>query len=402
MNSIFDIIYIPFGFIIRSFYNISGNYALTLFFFAIVVKIAMLPLAIKQQKGMIKQARLRPKEMAIRKKYAGRTDTVTQQKVQTEIMAMYKSENFSPMSGCLPLLIQLPVIIALYQIIREPLRYIADFSAELVLKIKTVVFTLFSEVPEYAETIFRNVTAETVKNLSEIDIIKIMHEPGNLAAIMRDVPEIPANYNNINMILYGDVSLADSPAALGMSLLLIIPLFNFVLSFVQTRLTRKLNAGTQAAEMANNKGMKMMEYTMPLFMVYIAYTFPAALGMYWVFQGVIQIGQSVAIAKIYPIPKISEDEYKRAEKEYGVKEKPQKKTRRPYQDDDEHEELEASGSDFNDTIEGELTGESQSSDGEEESEEKYISNSIPKGINPAAKNNYKKTGQKYNVKKKKK
>ena len=399
MNNILDIIYIPFGFIIRTLYNAFGNYAITLLFFAIVVKIAMLPLTIKQQKGMIRQAQLRPKEQAIRKKYAGRTDSVTQQKMQSELMEMYKSENYSPMGGCLPMLIQLPIIIALYQIIREPLRYIADFSAELVLKVKNTVFTLFSEVPAYADTIFKNITAETVKNINEIEIVKIMHDPRNLAAIMHDVPEIPANFKNINMILYGDVSLADSPAALGISLLLLIPLLNLIVSFAQTKITKKLNAGTQAGEMANNKGMKVMEYTMPLMMVYIAYTFPAALGMYWLFQGGIQIAQSLVIAKIYPIPKISDEEYKNAEKQYGIKEKEkpqQKKPRRPYQDDEE-DEIENASEDFSDTREGDAVPESQNGN-----DEKYISENIPKGINPSVKSNYHKTGQKYNIKKKKK
>ena len=404
MNSIFDIIYIPFGFLIRSFYNISGNYALTLLCFAIIVKFAMMPLTIKQQKNMVNQARLRPKEQAIRKKYAGRSDTATQQKMQNELMEMYKVENFSPMAGCVPMLIQLPVIMALYSIVREPLRYIAQFSADTVSEIKRVAFTLFGELPQYAETIFKNVrtdTAETIanslKNISEIDIVKIMNDSGNLAAIMRDVPEIPADFANINITFYGDVTLADTPASLGLSLLLLIPLFNLIVTFVQTKVTKKLNAGTQTAELANNKGMKVMEYTMPLMMVYMAYTFPAALGLYWVFQGVIQLVQSIVIAKIYPIPKASDEEYKRAEKEYGVKDKPQKKPRRPYQDDDEDDET---SEDLSDTREGDALIEAPKDD--KDDGEKYISDNIPKGINQNVKSNYQKTGKKYNVNKKKK
>lgn len=400
--NILDIIYVPFGFIIRTFYNISQNYALTLFCFAVIVKMAMLPLTIKQQKGMIKQTQLRPKEQAIRKKYAGRNDAATQQKMQTELMDMYKANNYSPMGGCLPLLIQFPVIIALYQIVREPLHYIAEFSTELILKIKTVAFTLFGEVPEYADTIFRSITAENTKNITEINLIKIMHDPGNLSRIIEDVPEI-ANFKNINMIVFGDLNLADTPAALGISLLLLIPVLNFILQFVQTRVTKKLNAGTQTAEIADNKGMKVMENVMPLMMVYIAYTFPAALGLYWVFQGIIQLGQSIVIAKIYPIPKISEEEYKNAAKEYGVKElkEPKKKTRRPYQDDDEDEESAEENEDLSDTREGEIVKNSSSNDDSGDNKEKYISDNIPKGISPTVKSNYKKTGQKYNIKKKK-
>ena len=78
----FDFINVPFGYIMKMLDMLSGNYVVTLFLFAIVMKLVLLPMGIKQQKNQIKQAALRPKEMAIRKKYAGRTDKATQQKMQ--------------------------------------------------------------------------------------------------------------------------------------------------------------------------------------------------------------------------------------------------------------------------------------------------------------------------------
>ena len=89
----------------------------------------MLPFSIKQQKNSIKQARLRPKEMAIRKKYAGRNDQATQQKVTMEIQELYQRENFNAASGCLPLLVQLPIIMALYNIVINPLQYVLGQAA---------------------------------------------------------------------------------------------------------------------------------------------------------------------------------------------------------------------------------------------------------------------------------
>ena len=102
----------------------ANNYILTLFVFAIILEIVMLPFSIKQQKNSIKQAKMRPKEMAIRKKYAGREDNATKQKMSMEIQQMYQKEGFNPMGGCLPLLIQFPIIIALYNIVMNPLKYI--------------------------------------------------------------------------------------------------------------------------------------------------------------------------------------------------------------------------------------------------------------------------------------
>ena len=76
-----------------------GSYVVALFIFAILIEILMLPFGIKQQKNSIKQAMLRPKEMSIRKKYAGRNDQPTQQKVSQEIQELYQKEGFNPMSG---------------------------------------------------------------------------------------------------------------------------------------------------------------------------------------------------------------------------------------------------------------------------------------------------------------
>ena len=78
----------PFGQLMRLFYEWTGSYAIALLLFAVVIKLVLFPFGIKQQKNSIKQAKLRPKEMAIRKKYAGREDKPTQQKMQQEIMEL--------------------------------------------------------------------------------------------------------------------------------------------------------------------------------------------------------------------------------------------------------------------------------------------------------------------------
>ena len=130
--AIFDIILNrPLGLLMNFLYGLFNNYAVAIFFFALVVKIITMPLGIYQQNSQIKMAKIRPKEQAIRGKYAGRTDSVTNQKMMAEIQEMYKAENHSPLGGCLPLLVQLPILIALYSIIRNPLTYVSGFSAEL-------------------------------------------------------------------------------------------------------------------------------------------------------------------------------------------------------------------------------------------------------------------------------
>lgn len=124
-----DILYIPFGYIMKFCCLIAGNnYVIALFFFALLLQVVLFPLGIKQQKSQITMAKLRPKEMAIRKKYAGRTDKPTQQKMNMEIQQLYADNGYNPLSGCLPLLIQLPIIIALFTVVRNPITYTVNLG----------------------------------------------------------------------------------------------------------------------------------------------------------------------------------------------------------------------------------------------------------------------------------
>ena len=101
----------------------GGKYVFALLLYALIFKILFLPFSIKQQKSSIKMAKLAPKIELIKAKYKGRTDAPTKQKMQQEIMALQQKEGYSPLSGCLPLLLQFPIIIFLYQVIYRRYRH---------------------------------------------------------------------------------------------------------------------------------------------------------------------------------------------------------------------------------------------------------------------------------------
>ena len=391
MNNIFDIINVPLGLLMKTLYNLFNNYALAILFFAIVVKIVLLPLGIKQQNSQIRMAKIRPKEQAIRAKYAGRTDTVTNQKMQGEILDMYKAENYSPMSGCLPLLFQLPILFALYNIIRNPLTYISRFAPELTDNIKEFIFNnrLIYDLPDAIKHIEK--IADFKSRIQQIDIIQIFNNPAWLADIQANVVNMPADFKNLDFGFLGQM-LTSTPQQAGLSILLLIPFLNFAASFLQMRLQKVINAKTMAADAANNNSMKIMEYTMPLLIVWMSYSMNAALGLYWIFQSVLGIAQTIVLSKLYPIPKISDEEYELARQQYGSVAAKKKKKKIAV------EEIEDDG----DGTEIKLLKESPADIEDSDDEEKYISSSIPKGINPNVKSNYQKTGKKYKINKRKK
>lgn len=416
MNNIFDIINVPLGLLMNMLYSFCNNYALTLLLFAIVAKIILLPLGIQQQKSQIKMAKIRPKEQAIRKKYAGRTDTATQQKMQSEIMAMYKTENHSVMGGCLPMLVQLPIIFALFNIIRNPLTYISRFSAELVDAIKIAIFNLkdvagFDDVTTMLARF--NDEKSAVSGLQQIDIIAVFDN--HLSVIKEAVLSAGggiadldkfAEYINIDFGFFGQ-NLIKSPSEAGLlSILMLIPLLNFAGQFLQTRIQRKITAKTMAAEAG--KSMKIMEYFGPLMILWFSYSMNAAVGLYWVFQCIFSIVQSLVLAKLYPIPEISEEEYRLAEQQYGSASVKKKKKKPPVnsessESDDINDEvietrlLEDSKENEKDNDENDENDDNNNESGENGGDKKYMSKTIPQG-----KTNYQKTGKKYSIKRRKK
>lgn len=120
----FNFLNVPFSYLMKGCLFIAQNeYLWALLLFALIVEVLLLPLSIKQQKSQIQMAKVKPKEIAIREKYKGRNDKVTQQKMSIEIQEMYQQSGYNPFSGCLPLLIQLPIILVLFNIVRQPVTF---------------------------------------------------------------------------------------------------------------------------------------------------------------------------------------------------------------------------------------------------------------------------------------
>ena len=313
-----------FGMPMRFFYNLTGSYALTLLFFTIVVHIILMPLSIKQQKNQVRMSQIRPKEQVIRKKYAGRKDATTNQKMMMEIQAMYKDENYSQLGGCLPMLLQLPVIFILFNIVRRPLTYIAGFSSEL---IERISYYLGDVIGSNAADPEIQMVRAFEGNLAGFE--------GNLESIRRGVDlsgiadyqvQVFTDYTNMNFNFFGQ-SLLISPSEALFSSLMIIMVFNVVLSFFQMKVTRKIQQRSMAVDMMNNNGMKIMEYTMPLMILFFTYTMNAALGLYWIYRSIVTIGQTFVLARIYPIKETTEEDLRLAEEKYGDK-KPKKKKKK--------------------------------------------------------------------------
>lgn len=311
-SSFWDIFAIPFGYVMQFFSKISGGYyLLSLFLFALAIKLVTLPFGIKQQKTQIKGAMLRPKMMLIEKKYAGRTDRVTMKKKQEEMMELQQKEGYSPLSGCLPLLIQFPILIALYRIIRMPLKYCVGLA-------DSVVLALYNAL--YPDNI-----AETFKKIPDAAHIEMIGQLKEQPEVLREIAGIGVeklpNYNifgKINLGLRPAFNVAEKLDGNKWNLfLLVIPLLCGGLALLTTWLSRKLNDNGLNQQMAQQQKSSMffLNITMPLIQFWIAFSVSGAVGVYWVYTSILGIVQMLILAKVMPLPKYTDEEIRMMQRE---------------------------------------------------------------------------------------
>ena len=286
--SLSDIVTVPFGFILKVLYDLTTNYGVAIILFSILVKLVLLPMNAKGKKSMMKMSRLTPDIERIKKKYPD--DTNKQQQLTQEL---YKKEGVSTCSGCLWSFIPLLILFPLYTVIRQPIEYMlgetAENAAAIVDVIKTAAPELFGKNAFYAE------------------MIAARHIPDFVEQIRAVLPEISeATLAGVNFDFLG-IDLGRQPsinffaweafdwANIGLFLLPVLSAASSVLSML---ISNKQNdsvvtneKGIQDKEAAKNSQQnqtaKTMMWMMPIMSLWIGFTVPAALSVYWLISGVL-------------------------------------------------------------------------------------------------------------------
>lgn len=336
-------IYSFFGMILGFFSDImGGSYLLGLLLFALMIKILLLPFGIKQQKSSIRQAKLKPKEDAIRKKYKGRTDSVTQQKMQTELTEMYQTEGYNPMGGCLPMILQMVIILLLYQAIINPLQYVVGMDGSAITALKSFITSatdaeLSGKYDGIAilKVLIENsgdTLRETFVTGFESFLKAMTNTEGALIYSAENVTTYVSELTKAfakgfpNFDLFGmENFLAEIPNIKSLftkwttsTLLVLVPLLNFGATLATSKLTKKLTYQPMQATQ-QNLTMKLMDWFPAVMTLWIAFVVPAAIGIYWLFNNVLGVAQQFVLHKAFPLPKFTEEDYKTAERELAGK-----------------------------------------------------------------------------------
>lgn len=308
MTSIADIIRIPFGYMLEFLYNFSGNYGLALILFGIVIKLILLPVSAKSKKSMMKMSRMAPRVKALEAKYG---DDKT--KYQMEVMKLYKKEGVSTTGGCLWAFVPLLILIPLYQVIREPMVYMMHLSRE--------------EATEIVNVISQHVELGSNSYYHQLAAASYLGEYVN--EVKAAIPSL-ANVNlaPINFTFLG-VNLGKIPtwqfwtltgwAEIG---LFLMPVISAASQWFSMVVMQKFNASVATnnrgeqdndAASAVNQSMKSMNIIMPVMSLWIGFSMPAGMSVYWITQGLFGLVQEFFLTKHYRKVYDAEDEIRRQE-----------------------------------------------------------------------------------------
>ena len=297
-----DLIRVPFGWLLGFLYDLTSNYGFAMIIFALIVQAVLTPINAKSKKSMMKMSRLQPKIQAIQKKYAN-----DQQKQNEDIQQLQREEGASMgMGGCLWAFIPLLILIPLFTVIREPIKYILSESLE---NTELIIETLKNLAPEKfsGNQYYHQVTAAGL----------ISSYAEELRAAVPGISE--ATLEGINFNFFG-IDLGAIPqfnifaetwawdwAHIG---LFLIPIISGASQVLQMWISQKGNEsvitnekGVQDAEMAKNsqtaQSNKMMMWMMPIMSLWIGFTVSAGLSVYWFIGGLFRMVSDPIMTKRY-------------------------------------------------------------------------------------------------------
>ena len=282
-----------FGYLLNIINDFVGNYGLAIILFTVIIKILMLPLSIKQQKTMKKSAKIQEQVKILQFKYKNDPE-----KLNREMMDLYKKENMSPFSGCLSTIVQFILLISIFYMVRCPLTYMERID-------KTQIDTYVQQLKGDGMSINQA--------YSEIDIIR------ELDYLKEKFPD-DQNLDKINLNMnFCGLDLSKIPQQnLGDWTVYIIPILYIISTFVSMRITTSMQKKNKEKdgviditenkdekeeeknemEDAMEQSNKMMSWMMPIMSVSISLVAPLGLALYWLVNNVLMIGERLVLDKI--------------------------------------------------------------------------------------------------------
>ncbi len=321
----------PFAWLLLFFYQFFNSYGIALILFAIVVKLILFPVTLKSKKSMIQTSMLSGKMQQLQKQYKNNPERYNQ-----EVQKLYERENVNPMGGCLWSLIPMIVLIGLFYIIREPLTYFMDLTA---VQIEQLAAQLnWQEVAVANGWVTQGVMDKLAAQLANGEISSVFQK-GAYNQLYLSTLITPENLASLKTLIGSEKLFVMNFSFLGMNMsaipnwkfwtnglswasigLFLLPLLSTVISFLSMKVsmaTNQINQQTQNAQADQTN--RVMMITMPLMSLWIGFTLPAGMCIYWIAQYIVTMGQEVICSKLlkkdYEAARKAQEERERQEKE---------------------------------------------------------------------------------------
>ena len=316
------------------------NTGLSIILFTIIIYTAMIPLTIKQQKFSKLSAKMSPELQAIQSKYKGKSDQASMERMQQETQLVYAKYGVNPSGSCLQLLIQMPILFALYRVIYSMPAYVGKIKDaflplvnELVNKEGSIeLLQSFSSYnyykKQFANELFGATTIESGLEYTKNTFIDVLNRASTTewASIVEKFPDLASKVNDTTALLdrynnFLGLNIANTPSYVFSTQMhaasdernimmmvgaLMIPLLSALTQWINTKLMPKQETNNNDEENVMVSSMKTMNSIMPLMSAFLCYTLPIGMGIYWISGSVIRSIIQIVVNK--QIDKIDIDE----------------------------------------------------------------------------------------------
>lgn len=282
-----------FGYLLQFLYTLVNNYGLSIILFTLIIKLLLLPLSIKQQKTMKKSSELQEKVKVMQFKYKNDPE-----KLNKEMMNLYKTENVSPFSGCLTSIIQMLLLLSIFYLVRSPLTFMEKIPQE---NINTYIQQLKDE-----GKVISNVYPE-IDLIRETELLKEKNPEDQFI----EKTNIKMNFLGLDLSKIPQQNMTDYTVY-------IIPVLYILSSFISIRITTAKqqkdkedkksknidgNTGKEIEEENNEMDAvmqtnKMMSWFVPIMSISIAFIAPLGLALYWLISNILMIAERLIIDKV--------------------------------------------------------------------------------------------------------
>ena len=305
-------ILMPFSWLLQFFYDLTGGYGFALLLFAVVVKLILFPFSLKGKKSMIQMNMLQGKMQQIQRKYAN-----DKQRQNLEIQKLYEKEKVNPMGGCLWSLLPIFILLPLYAIVRQPLKYLMGLTEDQITQLIEVLNTFTQTAIDPSSNVYFQLTAS---NVLYQNFDAVVSDP-SVAAFAGQLKQLNFSFLGMSLDVIPNWKIWAGPFdwnTIGTFLLPVISAATGLLMSVISMRTNQLSKGQEMSEQAKSTNRTMMIMS-PVISLWVGYSMPAAMSIYWLGNNVLSLFQELLAGKIlkqdYEAAAAARAEQERLEKE---------------------------------------------------------------------------------------